>query len=211
MMLFNLAIFCVTTSNLPWFMYLTLYVLCNIVLTASDFTFMTRYIRSWVLFPLWLSLFILSGAIRNCPPLFPSSILDTFWPGGLIFWCHIFLPFHTVLGVSWLEYWSGLPFPPPVEHVLSELPTMTHLFWVTLHSRAHSFIELHKPLRHDKAVIRSATSLVHWQVPSGHSKAHMKPIKSTWAQVDQARVWEDLWMINICLIIPLSPVKSSKK
>ena len=25
-----------------------------------------------------------------------SASLDTFWPGGLIFWCHIFLPFHTV-------------------------------------------------------------------------------------------------------------------
>ena len=30
---------------------------------------------------------------------FPSSILDTFQPGGLQFWCHIFLPFHTVHGV----------------------------------------------------------------------------------------------------------------
>ena len=38
-------------------------------------------------------------AISNCPLLFPSSILDTFQPGGLIFWCHIFLPFHTVHGV----------------------------------------------------------------------------------------------------------------
>ena len=28
--------------------------------------------------------------------LFPSRILDTFRPGGLIFWCHIFLPFHTI-------------------------------------------------------------------------------------------------------------------
>ena len=30
---------------------------------------------------------VLSEAISNCPLLFPSSILDTFWPGG----CHIFL------------------------------------------------------------------------------------------------------------------------
>ena len=32
--------------------------------------------------------FFLSGTIINCPLLFPSSILDTFQPEGLIFWCH---------------------------------------------------------------------------------------------------------------------------
>ena len=48
----------------------------------------------------WPSHFILSGAISNCLPLFPSSsMLDTFWPGGLIIQCHTFLPFHTVYGV----------------------------------------------------------------------------------------------------------------
>ena len=46
--------------------------------TASDFTFTSRHIHNWMLFPLWLSLFILSGAISL---LFPSSILDTYWPG----------------------------------------------------------------------------------------------------------------------------------
>ena len=38
----------------------------------------TRHIHNWVSFLLWLSLFILSGAIS---PLFPSSILDTSCPG----------------------------------------------------------------------------------------------------------------------------------
>ena len=50
------------------------------------------------------------------------------------------------------EHWSGLPFPPPVDHVLSELSTMTRPSWVVLHRMAQSFIELHKPL-HLKAVI----------------------------------------------------------
>ena len=54
---------------------------------------------------------------------------------------------------SWQVHWGGLPFPPPVDHILSELSAMTHLSWVALHSMTHSFIELHKPLRHDKAVI----------------------------------------------------------
>ena len=99
------------------------------------------------------SLLVLSGAISNCPPLFPSSILDTFWSRGLIFQCHIFLPFHPVHGVLQQEYWSDLPFPPPVNHVLSELFTMTHPSWVALHSMPHSFFELHKPVCYDKAVI----------------------------------------------------------
>ena len=51
------------------------------------------------------------------------------------------------------EYWSGLPFPPPVDHVLSELFTMTFLAWVALQGMAHSFVELHKPFHHDKTVI----------------------------------------------------------
>ena len=40
------------------------------------------------------------------------------------------------------EYQSGLPFPSPVDHVLSELFTMTHLSQVTLHAMARSFTEL---------------------------------------------------------------------
>ena len=54
---------------------------------------------------------------------------------------------------SWQEYWSGLLFPPPVDHVLSKVFTMTHPSWVALHGMAHSFIELCKFLHHDKAVI----------------------------------------------------------
>ena len=45
-----------------------------------DFTSTARYIHNWASFPLWLSLFILFGAIS---PLFPSSKLDTCWPGNL--------------------------------------------------------------------------------------------------------------------------------
>ena len=43
---------------------------------------------------------------------------------------------------------SGLPFPSPVDHVLSELSTMTHPSWVALHGMAHSFIELDKAVVH---------------------------------------------------------------
>ena len=44
-------------------------------------------------------------------------------------------------------------FPPPAGRNLSELSTMTPPSCMALHGMAHSFIELHKPLRHDKAVI----------------------------------------------------------
>ena len=45
-------------------------------------------------------------------------------------------------GFSRQECWSGLPFPSPMDHILSELSTMTHPSWVALHSIAHSFIKL---------------------------------------------------------------------
>ena len=49
-------------------------------------------------------------------------------------------------------YWSGFPFHPPVYHVLSEFSIMTCWSWVALQGVTHSFIELHKPLCHNKAV-----------------------------------------------------------
>ena len=44
------------------------------------------------------------------------------------------------MGFSRQEYWSGLPLPSPVDHVLSDLSTMTHPSWVALYDMAHSFI-----------------------------------------------------------------------
>ena len=79
-------------------------------------------------FPLWLRLFIASGAIS---PLFSSSIWDTYWPGvvrGFILQCHIFLPFHTLFGVLKARMLTWCAFPSPVDHVLSELFTI-HLGW----------------------------------------------------------------------------------
>ena len=80
--------------------------------TASDFTFTTRYIHNWALFLLSPNCFILSGVISNCPLIFLSSILDTFQLRGLISWCHIFLPFHTVHGVfqARIMVWVAISF-----------------------------------------------------------------------------------------------------
>ena len=50
------------------------------------------------------------------------------------------------MGFSRQEYWSGLPFPSPGDHVLSDLSPMTRLSWVAARAWL-SFIEL------DKAVV----------------------------------------------------------
>ena len=103
-------------------------------------------------FLIWPCCFNLLGAIGSCPLLFLNCILDTFRPGGLIFGVISFYPFKEVMRFSQQVYWGSLPFPPPVNHVLSELSTMTHSSWVALHGMIHSFIELFKPFHH-KAVI----------------------------------------------------------
>ena len=63
------------------------------------------------------------------------------------------------MGFSRQEYWSGLTFCFPVDHVLSELSNMTCLTWVALHGMAHSFIELDKTVVH---VIRLVSFLWLW-------------------------------------------------
>ena len=108
--MFTLAISCSTTSNLPWFMDLTFQVpmqYCSLqhqTLFPSPVTYTTGH-----LFLLWLSLFILSGAISS---LFCSSILGPYWPGEFTYQCHVFLPFHTVHGVlkARTRKWSAIPF-----------------------------------------------------------------------------------------------------
>ena len=99
-----------------------------LLFTASHFTSINSHIHNWVLFLFWLCLFTLSGVIS---PLISSSILGIYRPGEFIFQCPIFLPFHTVHGLLKQEYWSGLPFRSPVDHVLSEFSTTIPL-WTEL-------------------------------------------------------------------------------
>ena len=122
--------------------------------TTSGFTFTTRHIHNCVSFLLWPSCFILSGELLvitlcSSPVAYwtPSNLRGL--SSGVISLC-LFILF---MVFSQQESLRGLPFPLPVDHILSELFTMTHPSWVALHSMAHSFIELHKPLHHYKAVI----------------------------------------------------------
>ena len=78
--------------------------------TASDFASITSHIHNWVLFLLWLSLFILSWAIS------PLISIDL---GSSSFSVISFYLFILFMSFSRQKYWSGLPFPSPVNHVLS--------------------------------------------------------------------------------------------
>ena len=86
-------------KNLPWFMDLFPGSYAILFFVTSNFTSISRHIHNWASFLLWPSYFILLVAVSSCPPLFPSNILDTFRPVGLIFWCHILLFFNAFLEV----------------------------------------------------------------------------------------------------------------
>ena len=70
-----------------------------------------------------------------------------------------FCLFILFMGFSRQEYWSGLLFPSPVDHVLLEVSIMTHLSWEALHGRPPSFIESDKAVIH---VIRLVSFLWLW-------------------------------------------------
>ena len=60
----------------------------------------------------------------------------------------LFTLFMLFMGFSRQECLSGLLLPSPVNHVLLELSTMTHLSWVALYCMAHSSTELDKAVIH---------------------------------------------------------------
>ena len=146
MSMFLLAISCLTTwqftliheSNIPGSYAVLLF-------TALDFTSITSLIHNWVFFCFGsVSSFVLE--------LFLHSSSVAFWGptdlGSSSFSVLYFCLFILFMGFLRQEYWSGLPFPSPVDHVLSELSTMTRPFWVAPHGMAHSFIELDKAVVH---------------------------------------------------------------
>ena len=140
MLMFTLAISCLTNPSLPWFMHLTSGFLCNVALYSIRLYFHHQTHTEVGVVSSSTRLFITSGAIS---PLWPE----------FTFQCHIFCLFILFMGFSKQEWRSGLPFPSPVNHGLSELSTMTHPSWVTLHSMAHNFVELNKVVIHVIGVV----------------------------------------------------------
>ena len=140
MSMFTLAISCLTTFNLPWFMDLTFQVPMyyrslqhQTSPSSPDTSTPGHYFCFYSASSFFLELFCSSPVAY----LGGSS-------SGVIYYC-LFILF---MGFSKQEYWSNLPFPSPVDHVLSELSTITCQSWVALHVMAHSFIELDKAVIH---------------------------------------------------------------
>ena len=73
---------------------------------------------------------------RSSPAAFwtPSNLRDT----SVSVFVLSFYTAHQVLSAS---IPGGLPFPPPVDHILSELSAMTLPSWVALHGMAHRFVK----------------------------------------------------------------------
>ena len=98
-----------------------------------------------MLFLLSLYLFIPSGVISPLILVAYQAPTDLGSSSLSVLSFYLFILF---MGFSRQECLSGLPFPSPVDHILSELSIVTHLSWVALHSMAHSFIELDKAVVH---------------------------------------------------------------
>ena len=124
--MFTLAISCLTTSNLPWFMDLTFRVpmhYCSLhhwTLLPSPVTFTTGCCFCFGS----ISLFFLELFLHWSPVAYwaPTDL------GSSSFSVLSFCLFILFMGFSRQEYWSGLPFPSPVD-ILSELSTLTCLWW----------------------------------------------------------------------------------
>ena len=116
MLMFTLAISCLTTSNLPWFVDLTFQVptqyhslehhtlLPSPVKSTAGHCFHFGSASSF-----FLEQFLCSSAVVYWTPTELGS--SSF---SVISFC-IFMLF---MGFSRQEYWTGLPFPSPVDHVM---------------------------------------------------------------------------------------------
>ena len=143
MLMFTFAISCLTASNLPWFMDLTFQVslqYCSLqhwTLLLSPVTSTAGYCFCFDFTPsFFLELFLHWSPVAYWAPTDLGSSSFT-----ILSFCLFILS----IGYSRQEYWSGLPFPSPVDHILSDLSTMTRPSWVAPWAWL-SFIEFGKPV-----------------------------------------------------------------
>ena len=165
---FTLAISCLTTSNLPRFTDLTFQVpvqYCSLQHQTLLPLPVTPTIGCCFCFGS-VSSFFLELFFHWSPVAYwaPTDL------GSSSFSVLSFCFFILFMGFSRQEYWSGLPFPSPVDHILSQLSTMTHPSWVALHGMVHSFIELYEAVIH---VIILVTFL--WLCFVGNSQIRLPP------------------------------------
>ena len=160
MSMFMLAISCLTTSNLPWFMDLTFQVpmqycslqhwtfLLSPVTSTAGYCFCFGSVSSF-----FLELFLHSSLVSiGHLPTWGVHLSVSY---VFVWHCHFILS----MGFSRYKYWGGLPFPSPVDHILSDLSIIIRPSWVAQYGMAHSFVELDKALVH---VIRLVSFLCLW-------------------------------------------------
>ena len=104
-----------------------------LLFTASDLASITSHIHNWVLFLLWL---IPSFFLELFLHWYPVAYWAPNVLGNSSFSILSFCLFILFMRFSRQEYWSGLPFPSPVDHILSDLSTMTRPSWVAPQSMA---------------------------------------------------------------------------
>ena len=159
MLTFTLAISCLTASNLPWFMDLTFQIpmqYCSLqhqTLLLSPVTLTTGYCFCFGSIPsFFLELFLHWSPVAY---LAPTNL------GSSSFRILSFFLLILFMGFSRQEYWSGLPFPSPVDQrsdfCQTSPPWPAHLGWP--HMAWLSFLELDKAVVH---VIRLASFLWLW-------------------------------------------------
>ena len=144
--MFTLAISCLTTSNLPWFMDLTFRV------PMQYFS-----LQNWILLPSPVTsttgcCFCFGSVSSFFLELFLHSYPVAYWArtnlGSSSFNVLSFCLFILFMAFSRQEDWSDLPCMSPEDYILSEFSTMSCPSWVALHGMAHSFIELDKAVFH---------------------------------------------------------------
>ena len=162
MLMFTLDISCLTTSNLPWLVNLKFLVYYAILLfMALNLTFITRNIPNSVSFLLWPAASHFLELMSNCLCPVAYWTYSNLARGRARLPVSCLLLFYTVHGVLAARIPEWFDIPIQVDHVLSELFTLTLPFCVTLHSMAHSFIELCELLHHDKAVIHEGCYVIY--------------------------------------------------
>ena len=136
---FTLAISCLATSNLPWFIDLTFHFLCNIALYRIELCFCHQS------HPQLGGCFCFGSVSLSFLELFPHWSPVAYWAftdlGSSSFSVLSFCLF-----ILFILDWFAIP--SPVDHILSELSTMIHPSQVALHGMALSFIELDKAAVH---------------------------------------------------------------
>ena len=140
----------------------------------------------------FISIVITLWTLSNCPLLFPSSILDIFWPrwgtsSSVLSFCLFILP----IGFSRKEYWSGLSFSSPADHIFSNSSLWPiHFGWpctawlIVSLSYASPFAMTR--LWYMKGILYAENII--WNVPLDKSQAG---IKVAWRNINNLRYADD--------------------